>query len=187
MQWCQNCRPLDELPVVAVVHSEPPKRTPVYLQLPGEERPIPVFPLAPGSGHQPFTVHVASPLSEPEPTAGTTTGASPTSFQPPDTVQSFVASDAGGTTQATPASPRPATPPDFGQDSFGAGFFESGAGFGRGPPQFPSFESVFEGAPSRRRGARKLTSLGEVAGVTAHVQADAALSHADGQVSEQVV
>ncbi|KAF0296178.1 hypothetical protein FJT64_006328 [Amphibalanus amphitrite] len=131
-----------------VVHKEVPERTPVYLELAGEERPIPVFPLAPGSGHEPFTVRVAAPLSEPE------SAASPASFQPPQTVQSFVAADADGTTGAT----RPISQFDL----FGDDFFDtSAAGLGRAPPQFPTFETVFEGAPSRRRGARKLSPPAE--------------------------
>ena len=146
-----------------------PERVPVYLELAGEEHPIPVYPLAPGSGHQPFTVRVASPhLADPEPEPPRKpTSQVPSPFEPPRSGEKFSAADAG--VSSDPAGSRPARLPTSVSNSLGAGFFESGADFGRSPPQFPSFDTAFEAARSRRRGARRLFPPAEVSGVTPEV------------------
>ena len=170
----------------------------MYLEIAGEDQPIPVYPLAPGSGHQPFTVKVASPhLDDPEPaetpskTPSKTpseaphrpTSQVPSAFEPPASVQPFSAVDAGGSTGSRP--------PAAISDSFGTGFFESGAEFGRSPPRFPNFQTTFEGVRSRRRGARRLFPpaevnevTAEVGGVSAQLSPDAKPEYTGGKVSK---
>ena len=146
-----------------------PERIPVYLELAGEDQPIPVFPLAPGSGHQPFTVKVAFPLANPESaetpseTLHKPTSQVPSPFEPAES-ERFSADDASPSLDSP--EPLPASLPG----SFGTEFFESGADFGRTPSaRFPNFETSFEGLPSRRRGARRLVLPAEVTEVTPEV------------------
>ena len=171
----------------------------MYLELAGEDQPIPVFPLAPGSGHQPFTVKVASPLTHPESaetsseTSHKPTSQVPSPFEPAES-ERFSADDASPSLDSP--EPLPASLPG----SFGTEFFESGADFGRTPSaRFPNFETSFEGLPSRRRGARRLVLptevtpevTPEVSGVTTEVIGDsgqlspeAEPEYVDSQVSK---